>query len=86
MATRLDQQIEQLEDIVEKRLGLCKVTWNDVRCTLPANHEPTEPHHFPTDSSPDAKPAGGTQRLSRPATRSGFEMEVVSHEEGVGFS
>jgi hypothetical protein len=48
MATFLDQQIEQLENIVERCLNLCKVTWNGVRCTLPANHEETEPHRFQT--------------------------------------
>lgn len=47
MATRLDQEIEQLENIVEKCLDLCKAMWNGIRCTLPANHERTEPHKFP---------------------------------------
>jgi len=49
MATRLDQEIEQLENIVEALLDLCKVTWNGIRCTLPSNHEPTEPHKFPIE-------------------------------------
>ena len=43
----LDQQIEQLQSIVEALLDLCKVTQNGMRCTLPANHGPAEPHQFP---------------------------------------
>src|SRR5262249_32958606 len=35
------------ETIVEKRLDLCQETWHGIRCTLPANHEPAEPHRFP---------------------------------------
>jgi hypothetical protein len=46
MSTRLDQQIEQLEKLVEARLNLCKVTWNGTRCTLPANHDRDEAHRF----------------------------------------
>jgi hypothetical protein len=45
MATRLDQQIEQLESIVEKHLDLCNVMCNGSRCILPRNHK-TEPHKF----------------------------------------
>jgi hypothetical protein len=50
MATRLDQQIEQLEIIVEKCLDLRKVTCDGPLCTL--HHEPTKPHKFPTEFSP----------------------------------
>jgi hypothetical protein len=49
VSTRLDQKIEQLEFIVENRLNLCPATWGGTRCTLPANHAPTEPHKFPAD-------------------------------------
>lgn len=49
MATRLDQQIEQLGRIVEKCLDLCDATWNGVRCTLPVNHQPAERHRFPVE-------------------------------------
>ena len=31
MATRLDEKIEQLESIVEKRLNLCKAIWHGRR-------------------------------------------------------
>jgi len=53
MATRLDRQIEQLENIVEKHLDLCQATWNETRCTLPRNHEPTAPHKFRIEISED---------------------------------
>jgi hypothetical protein len=46
MASKLDRQIEQLENIVEKHLDLCEATWNETRCTLPRNHEQTAPHKF----------------------------------------
>ena len=49
MKTRLDQEIEKLGSIVEKCLDLCNATWNGVRCTLPANHEPKERHKFPVE-------------------------------------
>lgn len=49
MATRLDRQIGELLDIVEYHLNLCKMTWNGIRCTLPANHEQAEPHFFPIE-------------------------------------
>jgi len=65
MATRLDQQIEQLENMVERRLDLCKVTRNGHRCTLPANHPPAHPHQFPVDFSSVAKPAAGNQGSKR---------------------
>ena len=45
MATWLDQQIEQLERIVERRLDLCNVPCSADRCILP-HHEMTEPHQF----------------------------------------
>jgi hypothetical protein len=69
MATRLDQQIEQLEDMVKRRFGLCKVPSNESRCISPANNEQTEPRHFPIELSPVAKPAGREQSLSRHAAR-----------------
>jgi hypothetical protein len=47
MATRLDQQIEQLGIIVEKCLNLCRAMWQGIGCTLPANHASTDPHEFP---------------------------------------
>ncbi len=44
MATRLDQQIEQLEEMVERRVdfyeGICEVR----SCVLPRSHARTEPH------------------------------------------
>jgi hypothetical protein len=46
MATRLDEQIERLEHMVEKCLNLCKASRHGIRCTLPANHEETTPHRF----------------------------------------
>jgi hypothetical protein len=49
MATRLDQKIEQLGRIVDKCMHLCDATWNGVRCTLPASHQPAERHRFPVD-------------------------------------
>ena len=55
MATRLDQQIEHLENLVEKCLDLCKVTCNGIPCILPAKHEPTMPHRFRWEFSPEAK-------------------------------
>jgi len=47
--TRLDREIEQLGNIVEKSLNLCDAEWNGVRCTLPANHEPAQRHRFPVE-------------------------------------
>jgi hypothetical protein len=47
MATRLDQKIEQLGRIVDQCMHLCDATWNGVRCTLPASHQPGERHRFP---------------------------------------
>jgi hypothetical protein len=58
MATRLDQQIEQLEIIVEKCLDLCNVTCNELRCTLPAQHEPTKLRKFRRDSPPTPSTQG----------------------------
>ena len=46
MATRLDQQIAQLENIVEQHLNPCQVMCNGSRCILPRNHAITEPHQF----------------------------------------
>jgi hypothetical protein len=50
VATSLDQKIAELEKIVEQRLELCRATWNGLRCTLPADHLPEEPHTFADDS------------------------------------
>ena len=47
MATRLDQEIEQLEKLVERYLDYCAVTSNGMRCVLPRNHQATVPHKFP---------------------------------------
>jgi DNA-directed RNA polymerase specialized sigma24 family protein len=47
MSARMDQEIEQLEAIVERRLDLCQESWHGIRCTLPASHEPEESHRFP---------------------------------------
>jgi hypothetical protein len=49
VATRLDQEIEQLGKIVEKCLNRCNATWDGIRCTLAANHEPTDCHQFPIE-------------------------------------
>ena len=70
MATRLDQQIEQLERIVEECLNLCKMTRNGLRCTLPAMHEPTKPHKFRWEFSSDAKSMGEAVPLQAGTTRS----------------
>ena len=61
MAMRLDQEIEQLEKIVERCLNLCNATWDGIRCTLPANHEPTHSHKFPIESllTPSLQGIGG---------------------------
>jgi hypothetical protein len=56
MATRLDQEIERLERLVEKHLDLCAVTSNGMRCTLPRSHGETMQHKFaaalPTTTGP----------------------------------
>jgi hypothetical protein len=44
MATWLDEQIEQLENIVEKQFDLCQVTCTARSCVLARCHENTEPH------------------------------------------
>jgi hypothetical protein len=80
MATRLDQQIEQLEKMVEKRLDLCQVTRNGTRCCLPANHEPKDSHKFPIEFSTNANPAEQSQRLCRggaPARRGAHHAEAM---------
>jgi hypothetical protein len=71
MATRLDRQIEQLEEIVEKRLDLCTATRDKTRCTLPAGHAPAQPHQF---MFVDAAHAPGRDT-----------MELTSRVMGVGF-
>jgi hypothetical protein len=83
MATRLDQQIEQLEKIVEKRLDLCQVTRNGTRCCLPANHEPNELHKFPIEFSAAAKPVVRNQRTCRAGTPS-FRSEHRPEAKRVG--
>ena len=50
MKTRIDDQIEQLERIVEARLDPCMTMRNGSRCTLPANHT-GEAHKFASDFS-----------------------------------
>jgi hypothetical protein len=45
----LDQEIEQLEKIVENCLNRCNAMWDGSRCTLAANHEPTNSHKFPIE-------------------------------------
>ena len=61
MATRLDQEIEQLEKIVEKCLNRCDAMWDGIRCTLAANHEPTDSHQFPIEFllTPSLRGLGG---------------------------
>ena len=44
MATWLDQQIEQLENIVERQFDLCETTCTARNCVLARSHENTEPH------------------------------------------
>jgi hypothetical protein len=65
MATRLDEKIEQLESIVEKRLNLCKAIRHGRRCILSSGHEPAQAHNFPTASSANADPVTGNHSLSR---------------------
>ena len=65
MATRLDEKIEQLESIVEKRLNLCKAIWHGRRCILSSGHEPAQAHNFATASSANADPVTADHNLSR---------------------
>jgi len=44
MATWLDQEIEQLENIVEKQFDLRQVTCAARSCVLARDHENIEPH------------------------------------------
>lgn len=44
MATWLDQQIDDLEHIVGKRLDYGQATCSLSCCVLPSGHEDTEPH------------------------------------------
>ena len=64
MATRLDQKIEHLENIVEKRLDLCKATWSGMRCTLPAHHEPAELHKFQIEFFADTALVGNARAFA----------------------
>jgi len=67
VATRLDQEIEQLEKIVEKCLNRCNAMWDGIRCTLAANHEPTNSHKFPIEFllTPGLQGLGGHWRGRR---------------------
>ena len=49
MATQLDQQLEQLENLVERQMNRCEVRCNGSRCMLPRNHVSREPHKFLVD-------------------------------------
>jgi len=69
MATRLDQQIELLENIVERHLNLCEVTWNGTPCTLPRNHEQTAPHKFSIEFL--KMPAGSRTHMPSQTGRTG---------------
>lgn len=44
MATWLDQQIEQLENIVERQFDAYETMCTVNRCVLPRRHGNTEPH------------------------------------------
>ncbi len=44
MATWLDEQIEQLENIVERQFDLCETTCTARSCVLAHSHENREPH------------------------------------------
>jgi len=44
MATWLDQQIEQLENIVERHFDSCEAMCAVTRCVLTRSHENAEPH------------------------------------------
>jgi len=64
MATRLDQKIEQLGRIVDRCMHLCDATWNGVRCTLPASHQPAERHRFPVEFLQALQVLGGVEIFS----------------------
>jgi hypothetical protein len=83
MATRLDQQIELLEDIVERHLDLCEAAWNGIRCTLPRNHEQTAPHKFSIEFL-NMPARGGTHMPLRTgrASRNQTEHKTVNLEIG----
>jgi hypothetical protein len=49
MATRLDQQIEQIWKIVEKCVNLSNMRWNGSACALPLDDEHTKPYRFPVE-------------------------------------
>jgi|HubBroStandDraft_3_1064219.scaffolds.fasta_scaffold2938538_1 hypothetical protein len=70
MKTRLDREIEQLENIVERCLDLCHAEWNGVRCTLPANHEPAESHKFPVQFRQALALLGGSRAKADSAVES----------------
>jgi hypothetical protein len=46
MKTHLDQQIEHLENLVDKHLNLNLVERDETRCNLPDNQEELHPHKF----------------------------------------
>jgi len=55
MPMRLDHQIEELVQMVARRLDLCPVMSNGLRCTLPANHLPPEEHEFRIEFHPSTE-------------------------------
>ena len=71
MPMRLDHQIEELVQIVARRLDLCPVTSNGLRCILPANHLPLEEHKFriefhpPTDAPSCREDKNGSSIVAR---------------------
>jgi hypothetical protein len=79
VATRLDQEIEQLEKIVEKCLNRCNAMWDGIRCTLTANHEPTNSHKFPIEFllTPSLRGLGGHWH----GTRVGSDPNVLISPE-----
>jgi len=57
MASRLDQEIEHLGILVEKRLALCNATLQEVNCTLATNLAPAESHTFLADNLDPGRPS-----------------------------
>jgi hypothetical protein len=74
MATRLDQQIELLVNIVERHLDLCEAARNGIRCTLQRNHEPATPHRFSIEF-PKMPARGGTHMSSQTGRASKNQTE-----------
>ena len=46
MKTHLDQQIEHLENLVDKHLGLNRGERDETRCSLPDDQEESRPYKF----------------------------------------